>query len=140
MEKFPSSRSRPRRSAALFALAALAFGPVFHPGFLRAEPPATAEVDPAAPPLAFNENRRVQTVEANGRDVVVNGNRNEITLRGRCRTLTVNGNGNRVTAEIVAVVAVPGNQNQVVWRESAQGEQPRITNLGSGNTVIRQGQ
>lgn len=123
-----------------FTLAGIALAAAFGPAqtLLRAQPPEAAGVAVNDNVISFNEDEETKTVDVGGRDVAVNGDGNKLTLRGECRTLTVNGEGNTIEVEIVAAIALPGDDNRVIWAKAAgSAEKPQITILGSGNSVTR---
>lgn len=86
--------------------------------------------------IVVNGNAARRTIRAGGRDVTVNGNRNDLHVTGAVPRLTVAGNGNNIRIERVGAIDVPGNRNMIEWAGSPN-KRPKITNLGTGNTIIQ---
>ena len=86
--------------------------------------------------------------------VIVNASRAAITLVGKCARVSVNGGSIVVTAESIADLAVngaenaitvdevgkismTGAENKIVWKTAIGGKRPRVSDLGSGNSVAQ---
>jgi hypothetical protein len=86
--------------------------------------------------------------------VIVNGSRDTITLVGKCARVSVNGGSIVVTAESIAdlevngaentitvdevgKISMTGADNKIVWKTAIGGKRPRISDLGSGDSVAQ---
>ncbi len=86
--------------------------------------------------------------------VVINASRDTITLTGKCARVRVNGGSIAITAESIAdlsvngaenaitvdelgKIAMTGAENKIVWKTALGGKRPRVSDLGSGNTVTQ---
>jgi hypothetical protein len=87
--------------------------------------------------VVIDDNAKTETIDCAGNDVTVDGNLNKLSLTGECRNVDVNGNGNVVGVEAAVAISLLGNRNTVTWRRGVAGKDPRVSNLGNGNTVSR---
>jgi hypothetical protein len=86
--------------------------------------------------------------------VVIDASRDTITLTGKCARVSVNGGSIAITAESIAELslngaintvsvdelgklAMTGAENKVVWKTALGGKRPRVSDLGSGNSVTQ---
>ena len=86
--------------------------------------------------------------------VVINASRDTITLTGKCTRVSVNGGTIAITAESIAdlsingavntitvdelgKLAMTGAENKIVWKTALGGKRPRVSDLGSGNSVTQ---
>lgn len=78
------------------------------------------------------------TYECQGSRVTLSGNRGNITLNGKCTYLVVTGSENTVLIQggIEAITAV-GSNNVVIWSAAENPTPPRVTNIGSGNEILK---
>lgn len=72
----------------------------------------------------------------NCKTVTVDGNQNKLVLVGT-KTLSVRGNRNHVNAGVVKSISTMGNRNTVVYKVGRNKKKPKISNLGTGNTIRR---
>jgi hypothetical protein len=87
--------------------------------------------------VLISDDGRTETIECAGNDVTIDGNLNKITLTGECRSVDVNGNGNAVQVAAAAAISSLGDGNTVTWYRGVAGKDPRVSNLGNGNSVSR---
>jgi hypothetical protein len=87
--------------------------------------------------IAVNDNMQNHTFDCRGRSVSVGGNYNKVILRGECGSLTVDGTGNDVKLESVGAITTMGNNNNVTWARGLHGQNPRISNPGSNNKILK---
>jgi hypothetical protein len=80
----------------------------------------------------------VETINCQGQSVSIKGASSSFTLVGECPLVSVTGTSNKVQIELAGAVTVAGASNEVVWSRGINGERPRISDTGTGNT-IRQG-
>jgi hypothetical protein len=76
------------------------------------------------------------TVELTGTCAQVTLNGNQITLNGSAQKVSVNGNNNTLAIGTVDALALQGNNNTVTWKSGVHGA-PKVSNLGSGNTITQ---
>lgn len=126
------------------------------PGAVNVATPAPAVVTPApavAPPppapvpasdgddeddLVIQENG--QTIEHTcGADqlVIVNGNDNTVSLHGACKDLHVNGDRNRIATDTVQSIVANGDSNQIQWRTTPRGKNPKVSSNGNKNSISK---
>ena len=97
---------------------------------------ATASGDDAE--LVIGDNDKVLSHECTGDTVVkVVGNENKITLTGDCAKVDVTGNKNAIDIDATVAISVMGNKNAVTWARMIDGKKPKISNLGSKNSISR---
>lgn len=82
----------------------------------------------------MNENK---TIACEGRRVLANGSGNNYTFTGECEALLVNGTGQKITVEKVGRINVNGTGNKVFYGEGSDGKEPRISKVGTGNSVTK---
>jgi hypothetical protein len=87
--------------------------------------------------IVLDLDHETKTVDCQGEDVEVNGNHSKVTVTGECHAVSVNGNYNKVQIEAAAVISAVGNRNTVSWQRGVDGQDPRVSNLGTRNTVAR---
>jgi hypothetical protein len=78
------------------------------------------------------------TYECRGSRVTLSGNRGNITLKGKCTYVVVTGNQNtvRIQGGVEAISAV-GSNNVVIWSAAENPTSPRVTNIGTGNEILK---
>lgn len=87
--------------------------------------------------IEVNGDHRTVRVDCGGSDAQIGGNHNEVTLTGECRNVEVSGNHNTVHVDVAAAISAVGNRNSVTWSRGAGVASPRVSNVGTGNTVSR---
>jgi hypothetical protein len=85
--------------------------------------------------IAISRNGLTKTITCDHAEVDVSGNMNTISVRGECDKVVVSGNHNVLKIETVAAISTPGNFNDVVWEEGVGDRQPRISNIGTKNSI-----
>ena len=90
--------------------------------------------------LRFSGSNRTGVAYCASRHVVFSGNNGNVTLRGGCRSLTIQGSNNRVTVEVEAgaLIQVRGQSNAVHWHLVSGMQQPKVRDLGRGNSFKTQ--
>jgi hypothetical protein len=69
--------------------------------------------------------------------ITLQGSNNDATFDGPCATVTIEGSGNKVHIVRTGAIVIDGDQNAIDWRLGVlEGSVPKVTNKGSGNTVI----
>ncbi len=99
---------------------------------------ATDDVGDDDDDLVIQENG--QTIEhtcSADQQVIVNGNENVITLHGPCKDVHVNGNENRIATDSVQSIVANGNSNQIQWRATPRGKNPKVSTNGNKNSVSK---
>lgn len=100
--------------------------------------PASSSAPAAGAPLKIDGTGvATGSTDCAGRDVLVDGQAVVADLTGTCGKLTVKGTGNVVNVEKVAAITVGGTANVVTWGSAPDGGEPKVSNSGTGNTVIR---
>jgi hypothetical protein len=87
--------------------------------------------------VVISNNEQTRTIDCTGGNVTVDGNVNTLSLTGECQNVEINGNENTVRIEAAAAISVAGNQNRVTWRRGVGSASPRISNLGTANSIAR---
>ena len=84
--------------------------------------------------------------------VVVNGSTDDLALTGKCTKVSINGGHLKVTAESIDQLAINGAENaitvdalgkvtltgagnKVTWKTALGGKKPRVSDLGTGDSV-----
>jgi hypothetical protein len=84
--------------------------------------------------------------------VIVNGSTDELALTGKCTKVSVHGGRVKMTAESIDQLAIDGAQNAIVvdalgkvtlsgegntvtWKTAIGGKKPRVSDLGTGDSV-----
>jgi hypothetical protein len=80
----------------------------------------------------------VETINCQGQSVSIKGASSSFTLVGECPLVSVTGANNKVQIEHAGTITVTGTSNEIVWSQGINGERPRVSDTGTGNTV-RQG-
>ncbi len=120
------------------------------PGSVNVATPAPAVVQPAPTPapapddgdddedLVVQENG--QTLEhtcSADQQIIVNGNDNGLTLHGPCKNVHVNGDRNRITTDSVQSIVANGDSNQIQWRATPRGKNPKVSSNGNKNSITK---
>lgn len=84
-----------------------------------------------ARPVSVAGSGMTESYDCDGDDATVSGSGNTLTLKN-CDRIRVMGTDNRVSAVKPVSITVLGTNNEVTW---TGGREPKISNLGIGNTV-----
>jgi hypothetical protein len=98
---------------------------------------AQAESTSAPEVITIAKSDTVETIECNGSDLKIDGNDNTLRLNGECGKIIVNGNRNMLRIASAATIAAVGNENTILWVRGAGGTEPRISDIGTNNTIRR---
>jgi hypothetical protein len=80
----------------------------------------------------------IQTIDCQGRTVLVNGANNQVYALGSCWAVTVQGNSNIVVADnVVNDITVYGWDQQVLYKNGAPAIWDRGRELGMTNRILR---
>lgn len=95
-----------------------------------------AKAQPAGNQAGFMASGQTATLDCAGGRAEIMGSGNVLTITGKCTRLDLAGSGNKITIEFgpTAEIAFVGSGNAISWT-STDGKSPRITYLGSGNTL-----
>lgn len=72
-----------------------------------------------------------------GETVQIVGQRNTLTVTGECRKVDISGAKNIVSIEAVGSIEVTGTDNEITWQRATNGDNPRVSTNGAGNTITR---
>jgi hypothetical protein len=95
---------------------------------------ATQAMAASADRWVVGGNDKTVTHNCHGGKAVIDGNRNRLTLT-ECATVEVNGNNNVIAAAAPDILSVLGNKNEITWSKKADGADPGISDLGTGNKI-----
>lgn len=88
--------------------------------------------------LEIFDNGVEQTHDCGGRAVAVHANRTRLTFEGDCPEVAANGNDNRIVINgRVGRISAAGNGNTISWSPAANPLEPRVADLGRGNSITR---
>jgi hypothetical protein len=95
---------------------------------------ATAQT--AGNQAGFVNSGQTATLDCFGGKAEIMGSSNKLTITGRCSALELAGSGNTITIEFAAgaTVSFVGSSNAITWT-SADGKAPKVTYIGSNNTM-----
>ena len=84
----------------------------------------------------FVSSGQTATLDCHGGAAQIVGSTNVLTISGKCTALNVVGSGNKITIEFApgSTIGAVGSNNAISWT-STDGKSPRISTLGSGNTL-----
>jgi hypothetical protein len=85
--------------------------------------------------IVVNDNAADRTIQCDGETVRVNGNRNTLRIRGECGKVAVMGNLNVLDVEAAGVISTVGTGNEVVWTRGTGEKDPKVSDIGTNNTI-----
>jgi hypothetical protein len=114
--------------------------------------PTPAPQDEGEGTIVVAETSTDRTIDCTGQSVDIIGSSNDITLVGACNKLDIEsgsndvvagsvletfvlGNSNTVVLDAAGSITILGSNNHLTWKRALNGDQPAITNFGSGNTI-----
>jgi hypothetical protein len=76
------------------------------------------------------------SLDCAGGKAAVMGSNNILTIKGSCTELALYGSGNKITIAFApdAQISFVGSQNTIEW-STADGKPPKVSYVGSGNTL-----
>jgi hypothetical protein len=85
--------------------------------------------------VVINESNLTRVIDCSGANVRINGNDNELRLRGDCGKVKVIGSYNEIKIEAASSISSLGSYNEIFWERGIGGKTPRISSLGSDNSI-----
>lgn len=100
-------------------------------------PAKVLEVDASDDEIEISNAGENGVVKSNGKRVSISGAENRITISGGTPKLSISGAGNSVFVEAVDHVDFSGTGNRVVWKAGFKTDHPRVSDSGSGNSIVQ---
>ena len=96
--------------------------------------PATAEAQTSSNQAGFVSSGQTATVDCIGGQAAIVGSNNDLTIKGNCTSLSLPSNKISIQFAPGAQISFVGSDITISWT-SADGKAPKVSYVGSGNTL-----
>ena len=98
--------------------------------------PAMAEAQTSGNQAGFVSSGQTATVDCIGGQAAIVGSNNDLTIKGNCTSLSLFGSSNKISIQFApgAQISFVGSDVTISWT-SADGKAPKVSYVGSGNTL-----